>query len=323
MMAADIHARVDWPEILQRLNVDAQYLRANVGKKEFHGPCPKCGGTDRYFFSNRKGRGDYYCRNCGGGDGFKLLGLVYGWNFLMAREKVLEAAGLQRGGKTLTPNRGEVMEGRSTAGAPPIAQPPARVLRLRRETCALQDCDCAVDYLAGRSLWPAAAESTLRAHVGVDYFDGGQKGGRYPALIADIRDGAGELVSSHVTYLDNGRKLTSGTPRKIFSPLQGRESCAVRLYPIPGDSMGIGEGLETCIAAAALHAVPVWSALNTTLLAKFTPPAGVKRLTVFADRDVPGLTAATSLLERLQGQVRVEIRTPPEPAKDWADVLCR
>jgi hypothetical protein len=37
-----------------------------------------------------------------------------------------------------------------------------------------------------------------------------------------------------------------------------------------------------------------------------------------ADRDEAGLTAA---LERLQGRLRVKIRIPSAPAKDWNDVL--
>ncbi len=102
----------------------------------------------------------------------------------------------------------------------------------------------------------------------------------------------------------------------------GREACAVRLYRITGGSMGIAEGLETAIAASVLHDnMPVWSALNTTLLSKFTPPAGVDRLIAFTDNDLPGMKAAAALLERLQGQVRVEVRTPPAPHKDFNDVL--
>jgi putative DNA primase/helicase len=87
--------------------------------------------------------------------------------------------------------------------------------------------------------------------------------------------------------------------------------------------MGIGEGLETAISAAVLHEIPVWAALNTSLLAKFTPPADIERLIVFADNDLPGMKAAAALLERLQGQVRVEIRSPPAPHKDWNDVLTK
>jgi putative DNA primase/helicase len=320
MRAAEIAISIGtrWPAILEQLGIAPEFL---VNR---HGPCPACGGSDRYRFDNKGGRGGYYCNQCGAGDGFKLLQRVHGWDFRTARDRVMEAAGLTElilpsGGKNkadavFTSQRWEVEK-------TPIAQPPQRVLRLRRETCALHDCDDAVAYLESRSLWPAAAESTLRAHVGVDYFQDGQKVGRYSALIADVRDFDGELVTLHVTYLDNGRKLGGSEPRKILSPLHSREACAVRLYAITGDSMGIGEGLETCIAASALHEMPVWSALNTSLLAKFTPPPQIQRLVVFLDRDVAGLTAAAQLFERLQGKVHLELKTPPAPANDWAEVL--
>jgi putative DNA primase/helicase len=196
------------------------------------------------------------------------------------------------------------------------------VRRLRGELCRLEDCPDAIRYLDSRGLWPATAETTLRAHPSVEYYDSGQRIDRFQALVADVRDAAGELVTTHVTYLANGTKLTEHEPRKILSPLVGREACAVRLYAITGGSMGIAEGLETAISAAILHELPVWAALNTALLQRFTPPAGVDRLVIFADRDLPGMTAAAALLERLQGgKARVEVRTPPAPHKDWNDML--
>jgi putative DNA primase/helicase len=313
MRPFEIHERVDWPTVLGQLGVAREYLLNR------HGPCPICGGKDRYRFDNKNGRGSYYCNGCGAGDGFKLLTKVHGWDFRTAIERVMEAAGLY-GSKPSDVARLPTASRRRELST--IAQPPSRVRRLRAELCKLEDCDDAIRYLDSRALWPIVVQSRLRAHVGVDYFDNGQKAGRYAALIADVRDFDGALVTTHVTYLHNGRKLAGHEPRKILSGMAGRQSCAVRLYALSGDSMGIGEGLETAIAASVLHDdVPVWSALNTSLLAKFTPPATIKRLLVFADRDEAGLTAACRLLERLQGKVHVEIRTPPAPHKDWNDVL--
>ena len=89
-----------------------------------------------------------------------------------------------------------------------------------------------------------------------------------------------------------------------------------------GDVLGVGEGIETCLAASALHdGLTVWSALNTALLAKFVPAREVRHVVIFADRDVAGLEAAWRLRDELDGRCTVELRTPPAPAKDWADVL--
>lgn len=314
MRAAELSASIGdrWPTVLEQLGIAPEFL-ANR-----HGPCPACGGSDRYRFDNKGGRGGFYCNQCGAGDGFSLLQRVHGWDFKTARDRVAQVAGLLESPRTINTIP---VPTRTHPDAPPISQVPSRVHRLRSETCALHDCDDAVSYLTSRSLWPAAADSDLRAHVGVDYFQDGQKVGRYPALIAEVRDAGGELITLHTTYLDDGRKLAGHEPRKMLSPLHSREACAVRLYRITGDSMGIGEGLETCMAAAVIHGMPTWAALNTALLAKFTPPAEVKRLTIFADNDVAGLGAAAQLMVRLQGKVHMEIKTPPAPAKDWADAL--
>lgn len=298
-----------WPLVLEQLGIAPEYLTNK------HGPCPACGGHDRYRFDNKNGRGGFFCNGCGAGDGFTLLQRVHGWDFRTARDRVLEAIGMARGSVPIS-------NGRTTRPAP-IRQlgMPSRITRLRRETCRLEDCADAIAYLEHRGLWPTAGSTSLRAHPSVQYFDQGEHVDRYPALIADIRDAAGELVTVHVTYLDRGRKLTEHEPRKILSPLKGRESCAVRLFPLDSETLGIGEGIETCIAASILHRVPTWSVLNTSLLAKFTPPESIKHLIIFGDRDVPGLEAAMRLVERLQGKVKLEIRTPPGASKDWNDEL--
>lgn len=83
-------ARGRWPEILPALNVPRDALRAK------HGPCPGCGGKDRYRFDDRGGDGTWYCSGGGEprhGDGFDLLGHVHGW----APAEALEAVGRHLG----------------------------------------------------------------------------------------------------------------------------------------------------------------------------------------------------------------------------------
>lgn len=312
--AADIHARVGnaWPAVLSQLGIGEEYLRKKPG------PCPACGGTDRYTFDNRKGRGDYLCRKCGAGDGFQLLVNVHGWQFSEARRRVMQAAGLKGDSEpqaVRTPARVE--------SPPPKASPPSRVVQLLRSTCAVENSADAAFYLDSRRLWPLPEGCVWRGHAGADYFDTeGKRVGRFPALVAEVRDIGDELVTAHVTYLQNGRKLESHEPRKSLSPFTGREGCAARLLPFAGGPLGIAEGIETALSAAVLESVPVWSTLNATLLSKFEPPAGVTELLVFVDRDEAGFVAALTLAERLQGRVPFRIRKPPASAKDWNDVLC-
>lgn len=310
--ADEIHARIasTWPQILVQLGVPESMLRNK------HGPCPGCGGKDRFRFDNKRGRGDYICGRCGAGDGFTLLERVHGWQFSEARKRVMEAAGFADGAAF----QAGIVFPASNPLEPAPATPPDRVHRLRRDRCAIEDCDDAVDYLASRGLWPMPPDYRLKAHATVEYWHENRKVGRYPAIVADVVDLAGELVTCHVTYLQRGKKLEGYGPRKIMSAMAGRKGCAVRLMPA-GEVLGIAEGIETALSAALLDDIPVWAALNASLLARFEPPPGVIRLVLYADRDEAGLSAALKLLERLQGRIRVEIRTPPAPAKDWNDVL--
>lgn len=317
LRATDIHAQVgsSWPAILAQLGIPEESLRPKKA-----GPCPACGGRDRFTFDNRKLRGDFICRGCGAGDGFALLQRVHGWTFPEARRQVMRAAGLD-GRDEPTPRQtaqdraGAAMDSRAT-----VASPSTRVRTLVRSACAVADCPDAVDYLTSRGLWPLPPDCGLRAHASVDYFTEGQRVGKFPALLAEVRDYTGALVTAHITYLHAGRKLEGHEPRKLLGPLTGREGCAVRLMPA-GEVLGVAEGIETALSAAALDGIPVWAALNTSLLGKFEPPAGVQTLRIYADRDEPGLLAAAHLMERLQGRVRVELKTPPAPAKDFNDLL--
>jgi putative DNA primase/helicase len=311
IQAAEIHARIGsaWPQVLAQLGVPESALRNR------HGPCPACGGKDRFRFDNKGGRGNYICGQCGAGDGFRLLERVHGWGFAEARRRVIEVAGLSEG---LSPAWTAPAQRAQAAEA--VATPSERVRRLRRQRCAIADCVDAVDYLASRRLWPLPDRCTLTAHATAEYWNDRQLVGRYPAILADVVDQAGELVTLHITYLQGGEKLTTYEPRKILSGMQGHAGCAVRLAPA-GDVLGIAEGVETALSAAAIDGVPVWAALNTSLLARFEPPASVKTLRLYADRDEAGLTAACRLMERLQGRVRLELCVPKAPARDWNDTL--
>lgn len=339
LTASEIHAKVDWPTVL-----------ANVGQvpTEFLNPkhrpaglipgtaCPLCGDggkgkkSDRFVFTNKDGKGLYCCRRCGAGDGFRLLMGVRGWDFKTACREVLRYYGLNEFGQRVDARSGEV--GReapnilkavsmpSCAAQEEVSQPTSRVWRIRRGTCAVADCEPVVDYLTSRGLWPLPPACTLRAHPNVDYYDDGQRIGSFPVVVADVVDLAGELTTLHVTYVPGGRKLEAHEPRKQLSKLTGHNGCAVRLMPA-AELMGIGEGIETCLSAAALDQIPVWAALNTALLAKFEPPPAVKRLRIYADRDEAGLIAACRLMERLQGRIAFELRLPQAPAKDFNDQL--
>jgi len=133
---------------------------------------------------------------------------VHGWTFAEARKRVMETMGIEEDENDTSSAVHAPLPTRiipeSTAT---VAMPTARVLGIQRELCALPECADAVNHFKSRDLWPHAAKSSLRTHTNLEYFHDGQSIGRYPAIIAPVRDIDGELVTIHVTYLEAGRKL--------------------------------------------------------------------------------------------------------------------
>ena len=128
MRAAEIASSIGpkWPAILEQLGIDGKYLR------DKHGPCPACGGRDRYRFDNRFGRGGFYCNGCGAGDGFTLLQRVFGWDFKTARARVIEAAGIATQALVARPAITRPETPAIAMPTAPGAQTQARSLRARR-----------------------------------------------------------------------------------------------------------------------------------------------------------------------------------------------
>ena len=101
MQDADYAARIDavkqrahgrWSEVLAAAGVEERILRHR------NGPCPSCGGTDRFQYTDKFGEGNYHCRQCGPGGGFKLLQAVRGVDF-HAAAGVDDQRGVARRGK--------------------------------------------------------------------------------------------------------------------------------------------------------------------------------------------------------------------------------
>lgn len=79
-----------WGQIHAVSGIPERFLRLKKCQ-----PCPMCGGRDRYHYSDRKGRGTYLCRKCGGGDGFDLLMRYHDWDFNRAADEVRQVLGLK------------------------------------------------------------------------------------------------------------------------------------------------------------------------------------------------------------------------------------
>ena len=296
-------ARGRWRSILTVLGMDE---RALSGK---HGPCPMCGGRDRFRFDDKDGRGTFYCSGCGAGDGVALAMGITGLSFRDVAREIERIAGTVR---PTTARSERTDEDKLSA-----------LRRAYRESRPIEREDEACLYLAGRGLRLHDLPESIRTHSGMAYLDDGKVLGTFPVMLATVTSPTGKAVSMHRTYIQDGRKAPVPSAKKLMQglPLAG---AAIRLTPI-SRTLGIAEGIETAIAAAELFEVPVWSCISTAGIESFEPPEGVRHVIVFADNDrnFAGQAAAYRAAHRLALKgCEVEVCIPPT-AGDWLDELNR
>ncbi|MGJ5029090.1 DUF927 domain-containing protein [Bradyrhizobium sp. HKCCYLS2038] len=174
-------------------------------------------------------------------------------------------------------------------------------------------------YLRARGLDATQVEDLL-FHPDLTHF---QTRAGYPALVAIVRDVAGEPVGLHRTWLDPvaPAKAALDTPKKSIGTIRGG---AIRLFPA-ASFVVIAEGIETALAIrTARPDLPVWAAIAAGHLAECQLPPKIGEVLIAADHDAngAGLKAADRLAERLVGEGRrVWIALPPQADTDFADVL--
>jgi len=265
-----------------------------------HTNCPMCGGTDRFRLDDKNGTGSYICNGCGAGYGMDLLQGITGMEFKHAAKAVDQIVGTVKA----EPAKKEKS----------IEEIRADIKRIMAGT----NRGDAMGYLASRGI---TSKPDLRFHSGLEYFQDGKLTGRHPAMIGMVLDAAGKGVAIHRTYLKKGGKADVETPRKMSAALAPLAGCAIRLYPVTGEIMGVAEGIETACSAHDKFGIPVWSCINTTLLEQFTPPEGIKSVVIFGDHDAnfAGQRSAFALAHRLVLKgINVDVQIPELPG-DWND----
>lgn len=284
-----------WESILTSLGVGVEFL----SKK--HGPCPMCGGKDRYRFDNKGGRGTWFCSQCGAGDGFSLLRKLNGWSFSQAAKEVERVLGVCHPDGP----RHEFSE-----------TDRRRALRQAwKESKAVSEGDPVWAYLRRRAFIKAVPQS-LRFHPNLRYDDK-----FFPAMLGVVTMPDGSASTMHRTWLDGkGGKASVDEPKKVMSGTI--KSGAIRLASV-AECLGVAEGIETALAASEMFSMPVWAAISANGVQQFEPPVGVKSVVVFGDNDAnfTGQNAAYALANRLSRVgLYAEVRIPAKVGTDWADV---
>ncbi|EIC23936.1 DUF7146 domain-containing protein [Thiorhodovibrio frisius] len=335
-----------WLTILNELA--GPVLDAALQRPGRHVPCPVHGGHQGDGFRlfpdvDRSGGG--ICATCGPyPDGFALLCWLFGWSFPEALSRVAGVLGLTGG--TLSPWRPTLIARprvRVSACEQHPNQARAQLRRLWNESLppGHPGSDVLRRYLVLRGLGDADFDPrVIRFHPELPYWSTAEKGrpvclGRFPAMLALVSAADGSAMTLHRTYLqsDGLAKAPVPAPKKLMASGQNRSlaGSAVRLCPVElgtNPTLGLTEGIETALAVRAMTGMPVWAALSATLLERFAPPLGLRRLVVWADKDRSGVgeQVARALQRRLSASVEVRIRLPLVPIPphargvDWADV---
>jgi hypothetical protein len=256
-------------DIVGRLDV-AGLKRAS---REWVGPCPRCGGRDRFGVNPAKGV--WLCRHCGGGDGVALIRHVLGCSFkdaldwLMGAEVRLDPAEAERREK----DAARKAEERAAAEARARARAISQARDIWHETRPAKGTAVG-DYLRLRGLperFAAAPPIALRFHPDLPYMVPAPDGRtwtelhRGPAMVAGCLAPDGRLTAVHRTWIDlnapNGkaRLLHQGEAMPAKKVWGSKKGTAIRLSH-PGaagfDTLVMGEGIETTLTAMAADAYP-------------------------------------------------------------------
>jgi hypothetical protein len=290
---------------------------------EMVGPCPVCGGRDRFGVNLRKGV--FQCRRCDGkGGGIDLVMFALNLTFPQALDWLCgaksEISDEERARRARLAEENRLRQQRIAEKK--RAEAVADAKRIWRE-CRPPEDSPVRDYLAlrgfGRDRLPSIPAS-LRFHPDLPFMqqvDGAWREiHRGPAMVAGIQGPDHGLCAVHRTWIDLDRPKGKA---RIVHPVTGdvlpakkvlghKKGCAIRLSHL-GRVLVMGEGIETTLTALVAGALPdagYWAGIDLGNMAgrretgkglkfagrpdldddeAFVPPPQVERLVYIMDGD--------------------------------------
>lgn len=293
--------------------IDAEVWRRGIRLKKsgngLVGPCPVCGGDDR--FSINKKKQFFYCRICEvGGNVIALVEHLDGVDFKTA-VKTLINDDRPRTAPVARPTKTDEDEKLKYEIAMRIWRDARAAVGTLVETYLKSRC-ITIPPPPSLRFEPRLMHTGWRHNLKIISF--------HPGMVALVTRGTdGEPVAIHRTFLarDGSGKAPVEPQKMMLGPCSGG---AVRLAPAT-DFLMVGEGIETCLAAMQATGSPAWSALSTSGLHALGLPDDVRRVTILADGDDAGEAAALDAGRRWKREGRVVRIARPPPNKDFADML--
>ncbi|EOY5734901.1 primase-like DNA-binding domain-containing protein [Enterobacter hormaechei] len=280
-----------WPRILPALGVKVI--------KNRHQACPVCGGSDRFRFDDKEGRGTWFCNQCGAGDGLKLVEKVFGMNASEAAGKVNAVTG----------------------NLPPVA--PEVIAAAEAETEADRKAAAALAVRLMEKTRPASGNAYLTRKgfpdrecpvLTVTHKTGGVTF-RAGDVVVPLYDDTGALVNLQLISSDGlKRTLKGGAVKGACHTIEGKKQAGKHLW--------IAEGYATALTVHHLTGETVMVALSSVNLLSLASLVRQKhpacQIVLAADRDLngDGQTKAAAAAETCEGIVAL-----PPVFGDWNDAF--
>lgn len=341
-----------WDQILQSLA--PQIPEAAFTKLGRHVACPVHGGGTKgdgfkLFKKDFLETGGAMCNTCGKfHDGFKLLMWLKGWDFPTTVSEVgsylrIDSSESQREQRKANKDREEEIQRIRAARLAKEKEDNTRMrMRLKKiwsESIPLTDpaAEPARLYFASRKIlvWDRPGlERAVRFHPSLPCYDEDLKlEGNFPAIVSMVCNDGKSVTIHRIFITEKGLKAPVQSPKKMCEVPSDNLVTGGAIFTSPvSEVIDVTEGLETALAVETAMGMPVWPLVNATLMELFNPPAGVKVVRIWVDKDVSGRgVEAGKILQRrcwelgVQAHLVAPTMEIPEGEKgvDWNDVLVK